>query len=71
LRDQSGRDRDPSVAGSSGLENSYIFDGVTRLIRRGEAPEPTCRSSLCRRSKSRPAPMALSMVYRLAGSSTF
>jgi outer membrane receptor protein involved in Fe transport len=28
LRDQSGRDRDPSVAGSSGLENSYIFDGV-------------------------------------------
>ena len=28
LRDASGRDRDPSVAGSSGLENSYIFDGV-------------------------------------------
>jgi outer membrane receptor protein involved in Fe transport len=28
LRDQSGRDRDPSVGGSSGLENSYIFDGV-------------------------------------------
>jgi outer membrane receptor protein involved in Fe transport len=28
LRDQSGRDRDPSVAGSSGLENSYILDGV-------------------------------------------
>jgi hypothetical protein len=28
LRDQSGRDRDPSVAGSSALENSYIFDGV-------------------------------------------
>lgn len=28
LRDPSGRDRDPSVAGSSGLENSYIFDGV-------------------------------------------
>jgi outer membrane receptor protein involved in Fe transport len=28
VRDQSGRDRDPSVAGSSGLENSYIFDGV-------------------------------------------
>ena len=28
LRDQSGRDRDPSVAGSSGLENGYILDGV-------------------------------------------
>ncbi len=28
LRDPSGRDRDPSVGGSSGLENSYIFDGV-------------------------------------------
>lgn len=28
LRDASGRDRDPSVAGSSGLENNYIFDGV-------------------------------------------
>jgi outer membrane receptor protein involved in Fe transport len=28
LRDVSGRDRDPSVAGSSGLENRYIFDGV-------------------------------------------
>jgi len=28
LRDVSGRDRDPSVAGSSGLENSYILDGV-------------------------------------------
>jgi outer membrane receptor protein involved in Fe transport len=28
LRDQSGRDRDPSVAGSSGLENRYILDGV-------------------------------------------
>lgn len=28
LRDASGRDRDPSVAGSSGLENSYILDGV-------------------------------------------
>lgn len=28
LRDQSGRDRDPSVGGSSGLENSYILDGV-------------------------------------------
>src|SRR5215510_1409814 len=28
LRDVSGRDRDPSVAGSSGLENSYIMDGV-------------------------------------------
>ena len=29
LRDQSGRDRDPSVAGSSGPENNYILDGVT------------------------------------------
>ena len=29
LRDASGRDRDPSVAGSSGPENSYILDGVT------------------------------------------
>ncbi|MEP6849422.1 MAG: TonB-dependent receptor [Acidobacteriota bacterium] len=29
LRDSSGRDRDPSVAGSSGPENSYILDGVT------------------------------------------
>ncbi len=28
LRDVSGRDRDPSVAGSSGLENGYILDGV-------------------------------------------
>src|SRR5678816_4086951 len=28
LRDASGRERDPSVAGSSGLENSYIMDGV-------------------------------------------
>jgi len=28
LRDAAGRDHDPSVAGSSGLENSYIFDGV-------------------------------------------
>jgi outer membrane receptor protein involved in Fe transport len=28
LRDQSGRDRDPSVAGSSGPENNYILDGV-------------------------------------------
>jgi len=28
LRDASGRDRDPSVAGSSGLENSYIMDGL-------------------------------------------
>jgi outer membrane receptor protein involved in Fe transport len=28
LRDASGRDRDPSVAGSSGRENSYILDGV-------------------------------------------
>jgi outer membrane receptor protein involved in Fe transport len=28
LRDQSGRDRDPSVAGSSGLENGYILDGI-------------------------------------------
>src|SRR5437762_2688005 len=29
LRDASGRDRDPSVGGSSGPENSYILDGVT------------------------------------------
>ena len=29
LRDQSGRDRDPSVAGSSGPENNYILDGIT------------------------------------------
>ena len=29
LRDTSGRDRDPSVAGSSGPENNYILDGVT------------------------------------------
>ena len=28
LRDSSGRDQDPSVAGSSGLENGYILDGV-------------------------------------------
>src|SRR5947199_2780519 len=28
LRDASGRDRDPSVAGSSGPENNYILDGV-------------------------------------------
>lgn len=28
LQTPSGRDRDPSVAGSSGLENTYIFDGV-------------------------------------------
>jgi hypothetical protein len=28
LRDASGRDRDPWVAGSSGPENSYILDGV-------------------------------------------
>lgn len=28
LRDPSGRDRDPSVGGSSGLENGYILDGV-------------------------------------------
>ena len=28
LRDASGRERDPSVAGSSGPENSYILDGV-------------------------------------------
>jgi outer membrane receptor protein involved in Fe transport len=28
LRDVSGRERDPSVAGSSGLENSYILDGI-------------------------------------------
>ena len=29
LRDASGRDRDPSVGGSSGPENNYILDGVT------------------------------------------
>jgi outer membrane receptor protein involved in Fe transport len=29
LRDTSGRDRDPSVAGSSGPENNYILDGIT------------------------------------------
>lgn len=29
LRDASGRDRDPSVGGSSGPENSYILDGVS------------------------------------------
>src|SRR5215475_6930087 len=29
LRDMSGRDRDPSVGGSSGPENNYILDGVT------------------------------------------
>ncbi len=29
LRDASGRDRDPSVAGSSGPENNYILDGVS------------------------------------------
>jgi len=29
LRDTSGRERDPSVAGSSGPENNYILDGVT------------------------------------------
>ncbi|HXI26067.1 MAG TPA: TonB-dependent receptor [Pyrinomonadaceae bacterium] len=28
LRDSSGRDRDPSVGGSSGPENNYILDGV-------------------------------------------
>ena len=28
LRDATGRDRDPSVGGSSGPENSYILDGV-------------------------------------------
>ena len=28
LRDASGRDRDPSVGGSSGPENSYILDGI-------------------------------------------
>src|SRR5207249_12156624 len=28
LRDASGRDRDPSIAGSSGPENNYILDGV-------------------------------------------
>src|SRR5215213_2968176 len=28
LRDASGRDRDPSVAGASGPENNYILDGV-------------------------------------------
>ena len=28
LRDASGRDRDPSVAGSSGPENAYILDGI-------------------------------------------
>jgi outer membrane receptor protein involved in Fe transport len=28
LRDSSGRDRDPSVSGSSGPENTYILDGV-------------------------------------------
>ncbi len=28
LRDQAGRDRDPSVGGSSGPENNYILDGV-------------------------------------------
>ena len=29
LRDAAGRDRDPSVGGSSGPENNYILDGVT------------------------------------------
>lgn len=29
LRDASGRDRDPSVGGSSGPENNYILDGIT------------------------------------------
>ncbi|MBI1762617.1 MAG: TonB-dependent receptor, partial [Acidobacteria bacterium] len=29
LRDASGRDRDPSVGGSSGPENNYILDGVS------------------------------------------
>jgi hypothetical protein len=28
LRDATGRDRDPSVAGSSGPENNYILDGI-------------------------------------------
>jgi outer membrane receptor protein involved in Fe transport len=28
LRDAAGRDRDPSVGGSSGLENGYVLDGV-------------------------------------------
>lgn len=29
LRDASGRDRDPSIAGSSGPENNYILDGIS------------------------------------------
>ncbi len=29
LRDASGRDRDPSVGGSSGPENNYILDGIS------------------------------------------
>ncbi|HEX8290768.1 MAG TPA: TonB-dependent receptor [Pyrinomonadaceae bacterium] len=29
LKDASGRDRDPSVAGSSGPENNYILDGIS------------------------------------------
>jgi hypothetical protein len=58
LRDVSGRDRDPSVAGSSGLENSYILDGVNTTDPRLEVQAPTCRSSSSRRLRLRREPMA-------------
>jgi hypothetical protein len=38
LRDSSGRERDPSVGGSSGPENNYILDGVT-------VTDPACGGS--------------------------
>ena len=56
LRDASGRDRDPSVAGSSGPENSYILDGVNSTDPAVGAQ--ICRSNLCRKFRSRQAPLA-------------
>ena len=69
LRDASGRDRDPSVGGSSGPENNYILDGVN-------TSDPafggwrTFRLNLCRKSRSRPVLTVLNTANPLVVSLT-
>jgi hypothetical protein len=68
LRDASGRERDPSVAGSSGPENAYILDGVNTA-------DPVFGGSGANRPSSsqvgiKPGPGALSMVFQPAVFST-
>ena len=54
LRDASGRDRDPSVAGSSGPENATFSTVLTRPTLLSAAAVLTFRSSSFRKSRSRP-----------------